>query len=107
MLARFGQPNFARLEFGTLDGILGCVAAGVGITLMPRAVVLQAAQREALRWHKLDGEGGEATTLFVRRRDAYESEAMRRFVGLLGESTPEAAKGGKVQAGARRAAAAG
>jgi DNA-binding transcriptional LysR family regulator len=105
VLARFGQPTYARLEFGTLDGILGCVAAGVGITLMPRAVVAQAAQREALRWHKLDGEGGEATTLFVRRRDAYESEAMRQFVGLLGEGVAGEASSGKVRAGSRRAAA--
>lgn len=27
------------MEFGTLDGILGCVAAGMGISLLPTAVV--------------------------------------------------------------------
>lgn len=31
------------LEFGTVDGILGCVAAGIGITLLPHSVVRSAA----------------------------------------------------------------
>jgi DNA-binding transcriptional LysR family regulator len=83
VLARRGLPALARLEFGTLDGILGCVAAGIGVTLLPHAVYLQSAQREALRWHALDGEDGQATTLFIRRRDAYEGAAMRRFVAMV------------------------
>ena len=83
VLARLGLPAYARLEFGTLDGILGCVAAGVGITLLPKAVFTQAPRREALRWHAVDGEDGVATTLFIRRRDAYESRAVQRFVALI------------------------
>ena len=31
------------MEFGTLEGILGCVAVGLGWTLMPRRVVEQSA----------------------------------------------------------------
>ena len=27
------------MEFGTLDAILGCVEAGVGLTIFPRTVV--------------------------------------------------------------------
>ncbi|SFI39519.1 DNA-binding transcriptional regulator, LysR family [Bosea sp. OK403] len=83
VLARLGLPSYARLEFGTLDGILGCVAAGVGITLLPKAVFMQSAQRDALRWHPIDGEEGAVTTLFIRRRDAYESRALQRFLGLM------------------------
>lgn len=83
VLARLGLPAYARLEFGTLDGILGCVAAGVGITLLPKAVFMQAPRREALHWHAVDGEDGVATTLFIRRRDAYESRAVQRFVALI------------------------
>ncbi|HYD98074.1 MAG TPA: LysR family transcriptional regulator, partial [Alphaproteobacteria bacterium] len=39
LLAGRGVADPRRLEFGTLDGILGCVAAGVGVTLLPRGVV--------------------------------------------------------------------
>jgi DNA-binding transcriptional LysR family regulator len=37
-MSEFGWPSAARLEFGTLDGIIGCVAADMGVTLLPRAV---------------------------------------------------------------------
>ena len=52
VLAEFGWPSALRLEFGTLDGIIGCVAADMGVTLLPRAVVERSEQRrtaEALR----------------------------------------------------------
>ncbi|AMJ61197.1 LysR family transcriptional regulator [Bosea sp. PAMC 26642] len=87
VMARLGLPAYARLEFGTLDGILGCVAAGVGITLLPRAVVLQAAQRDGLRWHPIEDGDGIVQTLFIRRRDAYESHAARHFLGLIAPPT--------------------
>jgi uncharacterized DUF497 family protein len=38
LLQAHGIAAFRLLELGTLDGILGCVGAGVGITLLPRAV---------------------------------------------------------------------
>lgn len=38
-----GHPVADAMEFGTLEGILGCVAVGLGWTLMPRRVVEQSA----------------------------------------------------------------
>ena len=91
VLARLGLPTYARLEFGTLDGILGCVAAGVGVTLLPHAVVVQAGRRDDLRWHAIAGEDGVAKTLFIRRRDAYRSQAMQRFLEGIHESEAKSA----------------
>src|SRR5262249_38225189 len=45
LLAKRGIVGLRPLEFGTIDGILGCVAAGLGITLLPRSVV-EAARRD-------------------------------------------------------------
>ena len=39
VLTEFGWPSATRFELGTLDGMIGCVAAGMGVTLLPRAVV--------------------------------------------------------------------
>lgn len=75
-LAGLGLPAYARLEFGTLDGLLGCVAAGIGITLLPRAVYERSASRDGLSWHPVQPAERSVTTLFIRRRDAYESRAM-------------------------------
>lgn len=79
-LAGLGLPAQARLEFGTLDGLLGCVAAGIGITLLPRAVFECSPSRDGLSWHAIPEAERIVTTLFIRRRDAYESRAM---AGLL------------------------
>lgn len=44
LLATRGIVGVRRLDFGTLEGILGCVGAGIGLTLLPRAVVETAAR---------------------------------------------------------------
>ena len=39
VFTEFGWPSAARFELGTLDGMIGCVAADMGVTMLPRAVV--------------------------------------------------------------------
>ena len=39
VFSEFGWPSAARFELGTLDGMIGCVAADMGVTMLPRAVV--------------------------------------------------------------------
>lgn len=80
LLHRRGWPAAAHLEFGTLDGILGCVAAGLGAALLPRAVVENTANAAALRCHRLDDGDARVRTLFVHRHDEAPSGALRRFV---------------------------
>jgi DNA-binding transcriptional LysR family regulator len=85
VLAEFGWPSAARLEFGTLDGIIGCVAAEMGVTLLPGAVVERAEQNRSIRTHALTGSKGRVETLFIRRRDVHEDTALRSFVTCLKE----------------------
>ncbi|HLH26821.1 MAG TPA: LysR substrate-binding domain-containing protein [Chloroflexota bacterium] len=80
ILAARGHTALRRLELGTLDGIVGCVAASVGITLLPRAVVEQAWRDGHVALHPLPAEQACVPTVFVRRRDAFVSSALARFV---------------------------
>jgi LysR family transcriptional regulator, cell division regulator len=80
LLAERGCVAPRRLELGTLDGIIGCVAAGVGITLLPRAVVEPAWRSGRVAIHALPAEQARVTTVFVRRRDAFLSSALARFL---------------------------
>jgi DNA-binding transcriptional LysR family regulator len=80
LLAERGVIALRRLELGTLDGIIGCVAAGVGITLLPHAVVEPARREGRVAVHSLPAEQAGVTTVFVRRRDAFVSSALGRFV---------------------------
>ncbi|HEX6958484.1 MAG TPA: LysR substrate-binding domain-containing protein [Ferrovibrio sp.] len=81
-----GWMPFRRLEFGTLEGILGCVSANVGITLLPRAAVEKSTLRPAVRIQPIPPEQGRVQTLFVRRRDGHDSAALRAFIGCFGDA---------------------
>ncbi len=53
ILASRGVAGSRLLEFGTIDALTACVAAGVGITLLPRGILETAPQARALRGHEL------------------------------------------------------
>jgi DNA-binding transcriptional LysR family regulator len=92
LFAARGWTPYQRLEFGTLDGILGCVAADVGVSLLPRSAVESFRERDALR---IEGTGKtplHIDTLFVRRADAHSGAALQAFLHSLlaagGKPTP-------------------
>jgi DNA-binding transcriptional LysR family regulator len=70
------------LEFGSLDAIVGCVAAGIGITLLPRSVVAEAARAGDVALHALPPDEATVDTLFIRRRDGYETSALAEFLRM-------------------------
>jgi DNA-binding transcriptional LysR family regulator len=79
----FGWPSAARFELGTLDGMIGCVAAGMGVTLLPRAVVERSDQRKEVNIHTLDASWSRVDTLFIQRRSAHQYSALSGFVSCL------------------------
>jgi DNA-binding transcriptional LysR family regulator len=81
-LAARGIAPVRHLEFGTLEGIIGCVSAGMGVTMLPRAVVAGAAQDARVRVHKLPAGTAQAVTVLARRRDAFVSTALDRFIAM-------------------------
>jgi LysR family transcriptional regulator, cell division regulator len=93
LLARRGVTVRRHLEFGTLEAIFGCVAAGLGITLLPRALLgpIWAADRVSV--HSLPPAEARVDTVFIRRREGFTSSALKAFLesatALLG--TVEAA----------------
>ena len=85
LLAAQGIVELRRLEFGTLEGIIGCVGAGIGMTLLPRAVVAAAAAEGRVALHALPPEEARAETVLVRRKDAFASSALLRFIETASE----------------------
>lgn len=80
VLARRGVVGLRHLEFGTLDAIVGCVAAGIGITLLPVSVVAAARRQGRVSIHRLPVEEARVDTIFVRRGDALPSAAQTAFI---------------------------
>ena len=99
-LARIGVVSSRPLEFGSLDAILSCVAAGVGVTLLPRGVVAEPATQRRVAIHRIPKELRHVQTLFIRRRDAYVSSAMSAFVEMA-----KAFHAAKAGSGAKRRSA--
>jgi DNA-binding transcriptional LysR family regulator len=83
LLAARGIADVRPMEFGSLDAIIGCVAAGIGITLLPRAVMMSAARAGEVALHELPRDEGMVETLFIRRRDALVTSALTAFLDVV------------------------
>ena len=80
LLRQSGAARVRALEFGTLEGILGGVAAGIGVSLLPRAAAAGSRVRDALHLHAVPAAYAAIPTVFVRRRDALITAAMARLL---------------------------
>jgi DNA-binding transcriptional LysR family regulator len=80
LLARRGIVVQRQMEFGTLEAILGCVSAGLGITMLPRALIDGVANAARFSIHTLPRAEAIAQTVFVRRRDGFVPSALQAFL---------------------------
>ncbi|HEX7927209.1 MAG TPA: LysR substrate-binding domain-containing protein [bacterium] len=80
ILHQRGIVGLRRLEFGTIDGMLGCVAAGLGITLLPESLATTQRFQAQVSVHRLPKGEGRVETVFIRRKDAYRSSALSAFL---------------------------
>jgi DNA-binding transcriptional LysR family regulator len=82
-----------QLEFGTLEAIVGCVGAGLGITLLPRALIGPVFAAGRVSVHRLPRTDAIVDTVFIRRRGAFASSALRAFLACAGSglAAPRAA----------------
>lgn len=79
LLARRGTVGLRPLEFGTIEAILGAVAADLGVTLLPRALIGKSWRGGRISVHRLPRSEARVQTIFVRRRDMLCSSALTAF----------------------------
>ncbi|EJN13971.1 transcriptional regulator [Bradyrhizobium sp. YR681] len=83
VFVEFGWPSAARFELGTLDGMIGCVAADMGVTLLPRAVVERSAMTGSVSIHTLGPSHARVETLFIQRSAGHQYSALAAFAACL------------------------
>jgi LysR family transcriptional regulator, cell division regulator len=77
-----GIARVRVLEFGTLEAIVSCVAAGLGVTLLPKALTGAMWSGRRVAAHRLPDGAGQVETVFIRHRDAYATSALRAFLDM-------------------------
>ncbi len=82
-LHEMGRPAVKVMEFGSLEAILGCVAAGMGVTLMPRAVIESGKYGKNLQIHQVPERFARVPTMFIRRRDMKPSSSLNAFLEVV------------------------
>jgi LysR family transcriptional regulator, cell division regulator len=75
-----------QLEFGTIEGILGCVSAGLGVTMLPLSVVEPYRGRREVAVHRISPQDARSETVFIIRRDTIRSLALEEFLRTLNDA---------------------
>jgi len=70
---------------GSYHAILGCCVAGMGVALIPAAVLDTYTERARLSVHKLKGEFRSVKILLIWRKDSPQPK-VSAFAGLLREA---------------------
>jgi DNA-binding transcriptional LysR family regulator len=82
LLNKRGVAKVKVLEFGTLEGIVGCVAAGLGVTLLPTSVARSSAN---LACHALCTDDARIETVFISHAGDYAHSPVAHFQRHIGE----------------------
>lgn len=76
-----------KMEFGSIDSILGFVAAGMGVTLLPRSVVESKTYGpiygDYIAVEKLADKIAHVDTHFIHHRDTFLSKPMKELLGMV------------------------
>ena len=84
-LTTTGRVPYKIMEFGTLEGILGCVMAGLGIAMFPHSVIENLNYLDRLAIHKVPEKLGFIPTMFIRKKDTVITKSMEAFLKIVRE----------------------
>lgn len=83
------------MEFGSLDAIVGCVAAGLGRSLVPEAAARASIYAPEVVITPLEDAQARVPTVFIRRHDMPETRSMHELLTLTREMAAENASAPK------------
>jgi len=74
--------HYTVMELGSLEAIVTCISAGVGITLIPKSLVKKLLTDQSVTVHELPLDQAQVETVFVRRQDRYPTSALDAFLKM-------------------------
>jgi len=83
LLTRRGIAIARTLEYGSIDAMLACVSAGMGITLLPVDLLNTYSDKYRFSVIRLPKEEAMVETVFVHRARAHVPAALTAFLGVI------------------------
>jgi DNA-binding transcriptional LysR family regulator len=77
--------HYIVMEFASLDAIVTCITAGVGVTLLPKTLVDRLWTDHSVTVHELPADQARVETVFVRRHDHPPTSAVNAFLRMSRE----------------------
>jgi DNA-binding transcriptional LysR family regulator len=71
--------------------MIGCIAAGMGVAMLPRAVVERSELARQISILTLDPTVAKVDTLFITRRVMHQTSALAAFISCLDDEGREIA----------------
>ena len=84
-LHKSGFIPYRIMEFSTIETIIGCVSAGMGITFLPRSVLIGNLSTKSIAIHSLPAEVSHVTTRFLKRKNSAEPKVLGAFRAIVQE----------------------
>lgn len=82
-LHKLGFIPYRVMEFNTIETIIGCVSAGMGVTFLPRSVLRGNLATDKIAVHPLPAEVSHVTTRFLWRNNSVEPKTLTVFRELV------------------------
>ncbi|MEK5447842.1 LysR family transcriptional regulator [Paenibacillus sp. FSL R7-0331] len=95
------------MEFGTMEGLMACVRAGIGYAVLPVSYFKRMNITQGISCYPFPDRYAEVPTVFIRRRDLYMTSAFREFIEVVKVHLPEAVCSEEHSAAENRAVDAG
>ena len=78
------------IEFGGFETIIACVGAGMGVTMMPAALLIKRNLLSSVRMHPVAPKIGRAKTMLIWRKDAGDNIVRDAFIDCFSRVPVEA-----------------
>jgi LysR family transcriptional regulator, cell division regulator len=83
---------FKKIEFGTIEGMIGCVKAGLGMALVSNHIAQQLNVGDTLQFHSVPEQFRYVETGFIQRRDVPPTMALQKFIATTKQYINETEK---------------
>ena len=74
-----------------METILGSVSMGLGITFVPKSAVSHLEERGLVQCHYFPEKYSKINTVFIRRKDAYLTSTLEKFIETIEQIDGETA----------------